>query len=91
MAPKWNNEFELPDGSYSVTAIKDYIKFIAKKLETLSANPLINIYINRINYRIVFKINGGYKLELRTPETMKLFSSTKKLIGKTENGEAVLK
>ena len=69
MAPKWNNEFELPDGSYSVTAIKDYIKFIAKKLETLSANPLINIYINRINYRIAFKINGGYKLELRTPET----------------------
>ena len=91
MAPKWNNEFELRDGSYSLTTIKDYIKFITKKLETLSANPLINIYINRINYRIVFKINDGYKLELRTPETMKLFSSTKKLIGKIENGEAVLK
>ena len=74
-----------------MTGIKDYIKFIAKKLETLSANPLINIYINRINYRIVFKINDGYKLELQTPETMKLFSSTKKLIGKTENGGAVFK
>ena len=74
-----------------MTGIKDYIKFIAKKLETLSANPLINIYNNRINYRIVFKINDGYKLELQTPETMKLFSSTKKLIGKTENGGAVFK
>ena len=74
-----------------MTGIKDYIKFIAKKLETLSANPLINIYNNRINYRIVFKINDGYKLELQTPETMKLFSSTKKLIGKTQNGGAVFK
>ena len=74
-----------------MTGIKDYIKFIAKKLETLSANPLINIYNNRITYRIVFKINDGYKLELQTPETMKLFSSTKKLIGKTENGGAVFK
>ena len=68
-----------------------YIKFIGKKLEALSANPLINIYINRINYGIVFKINDGYKLELPMPEIMKLLSSTKQLINKTENGEAVLK
>ena len=74
-----------------MTGIKDYINFIAKKLEALSANPLINICINRINYRIVFKINDGYKLELPMPKTMKLFSSTKKLIDKTDNGEAVLK
>ena len=74
-----------------MTGIKDYINFIAKKLEALSANPLINICINRINYRIVFKINDGYKLELPMPKIMKIFSSTKKLIDKTENGEAVLK
>ena len=30
-----------------------------------------------------------YKLELKTPETMKLFGSTKKLIDKTKNGENV--
>ena len=35
----------------------------------------------------MFKIKDGYKLELQTPETMKLFGSTKKLIGKTKNGE----
>ena len=74
-----------------MTGIKDYIKFIAKKLEALSANPLIYICINRIDYRIVFKINDGYKLELPMPEIMKIFSSTKKLIDKKENGEAVLK
>ena len=28
-----------------------------------------------------------YKRELQTPETMKLFGHTKKLIGKTKNGE----
>ena len=30
-----------------------------------------------------------YKLELQTPETMKLFGSTKELIDKTKNGENV--
>ena len=33
---------------------------------------------NRINNRLVFKIRGGYKLVLQTPETMKLFGSTQK-------------
>ena len=37
----------------------------------------------------MFKIKDGYKLELQTPETMKLFGSTKKLIDKTKNGEKV--
>ena len=35
----------------------------------------------------MFKIKDGYKLELQMPEPMKFFSSTKKLIGKTKNGE----
>ena len=37
----------------------------------------------------MFKRKDGYKLELQTPETMKLFGSTKKLIGKTKKGEKV--
>ena len=37
----------------------------------------------------MFKIKDGYRLELKTPETMKLFDSTKKLIDKTKNGENV--
>ena len=37
----------------------------------------------------MFTIKDGYKLELQTPESMKLFGSTKKLIDKTKNGENV--
>ena len=47
--------------------------------ETLTTVPLIHVYINRINNRLVFKIKDGYKLELQTPKTIKLFCSTKKL------------
>ena len=73
----WNNEFELPDGFYSVSDIQDYIEYIIKKPETLTTIPPINVYVNRINNRLVFKIKDGYKLELQTPETIKLFGSTK--------------
>ena len=27
-APTWNDEFELPDGSYSVSDIQDYFEYI---------------------------------------------------------------
>ena len=37
----------------------------------------------------MFKIIGGYKLELQTPETVKFFGRTKKLIDKTKNGGKV--
>ena len=52
-----------------------------KKHETLTTIPPIRVYINRINNRLVFKIKDGCKLKLQTPETMKLFGSTKNLIG----------
>ena len=42
-----------------------------------------------INNRFVFKIIDGSKLELQTPETMKLFGNTRKLMKKTKNGENV--
>ena len=35
--------------------------------------------------RIAFKIKTGYKLELLTPETMKLLGSTKKVVDKDKN------
>ena len=44
--------------------------------------PAIHLYINRINNMLVFKIKDGYKLELQMSGTMKIFSSTKKLIDK---------
>ena len=30
-APTWNDDFELPDGSYSVSDIQDYLEYIFKK------------------------------------------------------------
>ena len=77
-APTWNDTFDLPDGSYSISDIQDYFEFIIKKHETLTENPPIQIYPNKIKNRIVFKIKTGYKLELLTLETMKLLGSTKK-------------
>ena len=32
-APTWNKEFELPDGSYSVSYILYYFKYILKNME----------------------------------------------------------
>ena len=55
--------------------------------ETLRTIPPIHVYINRFNNRFVFKIRDGYKIDLQTPETIKLFDSTKKLIDKTKNGK----
>ena len=31
LAPTWNEEFELPDGSYSISDIQDYFEYILKK------------------------------------------------------------
>ena len=47
--------------------------------------------MNRIKNRIVFKIKTGHKLELLTPETMKLLGSTKKGVDKDKDGENVPK
>ena len=90
-APTWNDTFDLPDGSYSISDIQDYFEFIIKKHETLTENPPIQIYPNKIKNRIVFKIKTGYKLELLTPETMKLLGSTKKDVDKNKNAENVPK
>ena len=88
-APTWNDEFELPDGFYSVSDIQDYIEYIIKKSDAVTTIPPIHVYINRIHNRLLFKIKYGCKLELQTNETMKLFGSTKKLIDKTKNRENV--
>ena len=89
--PTWNDEFDLPDGSYSISDIQDCFEFIIKKHETLAENPPIQIYPNKIKNRIVFKVKTGYKLELLSPETMKLLGSTKKDVDKDKDREDVPK
>ena len=78
LAPTWNDTFGLPDGPYSISGIQDYFEFIIKKHETLTENPPLQIYPNKIKNRFFFKIKTGYELELLTPETMKLLGITKK-------------
>ena len=83
-APTWNETSNLPDGSYSIADIQDYFEFIIKKHKNLTENPPIQIYPNKTKNRIVFKIKNGYKLELLTPETMRLLGSTKKMLMQIE-------
>ena len=88
-AQTWSEDFKLPDGSYSVSDIQGYFKYILKKHSESVDNPSIRIYINRIENRITFKIKSGYYLELLTPETMKLLGSTNSKITKDKNGKNV--
>ena len=88
-APRWNEEFELPDGSYSVSDIQDYFEHILKKHSENVDNPSIRIYVNIIENIITFKIKNGYYLELLTPESMKLLGSAESKITKDKNGENV--
>ena len=85
----WNDEFELPDGSYSVSDNQDYFEYILEKHVEDTDEPWVQIYVNKIENRITFKIKDGYTLELLTPETMKLLGSTKNKITKDKNGENV--
>ena len=86
-APTWNETFDLPDGSYDISEIQDYIEYIIKKHETIGENAPILIYGNTINNRIVLKIKSGYKLELLSKETMKLLGSTKDIIDADKTSE----
>ena len=76
--PTWNYKFELPDGSIiQGSNIQDYFDYILKKHGENVDNPSIQIYVNKNENRVTFKIKSGYSLELQTPETMKLLGSTK--------------
>ena len=88
-APTWNDKFELPDGSYSVSDIQDYFEYILKNNGENNDKASIHIYVNKIKNRVTFKIKDAYSLELLTPETMKLLESTKNKITKNKNGENV--
>ena len=82
--PTWNEEFTLPDGSYSVSDIQDFFQYILKKHGENTDKPLI-----QIKNGITFKVKKGYSLELLTKETMKLLGSAKNKITKDKNGENV--
>ena len=88
-APTWSDEFELPDGSYSISDIQDYFEYILKKHCESIDDPPIEIFVSKNENRIRFKIKNGYYLELLTPETMKLLGSTESKLTGEKNGENV--
>ena len=69
--------------------IQDYFKYIIKKLEAVSGNAPIRMYVNKIENRVAFRIKTGYYLELLSPKTVEVPGSTKSKIAKNENGENV--
>ena len=61
-APTWNDKFELPDESYSVSYIQDYFEYILKKHGENVDKPPVQIYVNKTENRITFKIKNRYAL-----------------------------
>ena len=51
--------------------------------------PLVQIYVNKIENAVTFKIKNGYSLAFLKPETMKLLGSTKNKITKDKSSENV--
>ena len=88
-APTWSDEFELPDGSYSISDIQVYFEYILKKHSESVDKPSIKMYVNKIENRVTFKMKNRHYLELLTPETMKLLGSTESKITGEKNGENI--
>ena len=71
-------------------SIQDYFEYILKKDGENTDKPSVQIYVNKIENRVTFKIKNGYSLELLTPKAMKLLGSIKYKKIKDKNGENVL-
>ena len=84
-APTWSDEFELPDGSYSISDIQDYFEYMLKEHSESVDDPPIEVFVSKNENGISFKIKNGYYLELLTPETMKLLGSTESKITGEKN------
>ena len=85
-APTWNEKFELPDGSYSISDIQHCLEYIFKKYRTATYNLSIKKYLKKIENKIAFKIKTGYYLEILMLETKKLIEISKSKITKDKNG-----
>ena len=48
--------------------IQDYFEYILEKHGENIDEPSVQIYVNKIENRVTFKIKNGYSLEILTPE-----------------------
>ena len=61
-APTWNDKFELPDGSYSVSDIQDYFEYILKKHGESVDKPSVRVYVNKLKIGLHLKLKMGIVL-----------------------------
>ena len=69
--------------------IQDYFEYILKKHRENTDKPSVQIYVNKIENRLTFKIKYGYSLDLFMSETMILLGRTENKITKDKNSENV--
>ena len=55
-APKWDDKFELPDGSYSVSDIQVYFEYILRKHGEDIDEPSVQIYVNKLKIGLHLKL-----------------------------------
>lgn len=69
-----NEDFKLTDISSSISGIQNHFEeqYIITKHETLVNKLLVQIYVNKTQKRIIFKIKNGYHYDLLTQKTLKL-------------------
>ena len=94
-----NSKYQEKDGTKNFNYLMDFIlyqilhqqyyfQYICKKHETLTNKSSVQIYVNKIQNKITFKIKSGYYLELLTLKAMKLLGSTER-ITRDKNGKNV--
>ena len=54
-APTWNDEFDLPDGSYPIADIQDYFEFVTKKHQALAENLPVQFTLIKLKIRLFSK------------------------------------
>ena len=95
-----NSKYLLQPGIMNLVCLMDHILLrtfkiifenIFKNHETITNNIPVQISTNKIRKKIVFKINTDYKLELLSPETIKLLGSTKEDVDQNKVGEVMPK
>ena len=64
-----------------------YLSISKKKHAEDIDKPSVQVYVNKIENRVTFKIKNEYSIEILTPETMKLLGRTKNKITKDKDCE----
>ena len=78
--PTWNGEFELPNGSCSLSDIQDYFEYISKK----PGEKTNNSHYTKIHISQVLEYHGEYHLSINfSAQKQTLFPISKKFKTRT--------